>query len=121
MACNTVYQCPLRDWAQEPSAGCPTAMCPVEPPTSSGECPATSLVCPYGARACNCVLPPAGSGRPFWYCYAAPAGCPAMRPHLGDPCDDTGQSCTYGECYGVFLVCSSDGSWQVDMSAVCFG
>ncbi len=120
LACNTVYLCASNGWVEEPSAGCPTATCPGVAPTSISECPATSLVCSYGASACNCVLSPSGTGSPFWYCYSAPAGCPAMRPHLGKPCDDEGQSCTYGECYGVFLVCTGDRSWQVDTSATCF-
>jgi hypothetical protein len=112
LACNSVFECSPSGWSQQSFGSCPVATCPTEVPPSSGECPATGLVCSYGSTGCNCVLGPSGAGSPSWFCYQAPAGCPATRPHLGTPCEDSGQSCTYGDCYGVFLVCSA-GSWQV--------
>jgi len=119
----------------------PTGSCDPQPsdcPSSYGEradaaC-ATNSVCDYAQGRCACVTCDDYDGSPEqdqWLCRAwsdvpvarvdggalTDAGaCPAARPRLGTPCDDSTVICGYDSCVAISLgpyMWCVDGRWAV--------
>jgi hypothetical protein len=119
----------------------PTPTCGIQPtdcPSSYGEpldaaCPSQGI-CNYSEGRCECVICDDYDGSPEqnqWRCRAwsdvpgiyvdggatAPNGtCPAERPRLGTPCNDTTVVCGYDSCndisIGPYQFCDL-GTWSV--------
>ncbi len=123
--CRAVVYCDGTVWRVQPEATpsehpwCasppPAAQCPATL-DAAGSCAAPGAVCTVGGSFCECtpcVAFPVGTCTrpPVWQCNAAPAGCPAVSPRLGDACANEGRRCEYGcNSPGGALQCT-DGVW----------
>ncbi|MGH7295459.1 MAG: hypothetical protein ACRELB_11025, partial [Polyangiaceae bacterium] len=130
--CDTIARCDSTGWTLTPPAaqGCPTPAPGTDCPGSYAAVPqqatcSTAATCAYPEGTCSCevycgpqypVGHPCEGGTPMtWQCTGAPQGCPAARPRVGSACSTDGQSCDYGDCNAIGVVCR-DGTWHTQMN-----
>lgn len=94
--CRLDIRCQTGNWNIESSCNCPPADDPQCPDNAAGTPPTcvagTPLLCQFAdGTHCGCI----GA---TWVCPPTPAGCPNLAPNAGQPCNDDGLQCSYGEC-----------------------
>jgi hypothetical protein len=133
IVCNDLVTCQNGVWTYpSPTPGPLSSFCMIDPmcpaafnapPTASTCVNDPDIVCDYPQGSCGCYPgfydPDAGDPSAGWMCESpSPTTCSEVRPHLGTPCADTDQMCSYAACIdegGDFQQCASNGVWvQID-------
>ena len=135
LECDTIMTCGSGAWVttQTPFTGgtfCSTAPGPGSCPQAVADvaqgttCGSAFFECYFPQAICECRCPGPGNGvtcvpasaAMTWQCDSSSiAGCPAVRPRLGDTCSDADQFCDYSgdgsaACWGDQLQCTG-GVW----------